>query len=123
MQVKQGDLLSAFASGEYFEKIDLIICNPPYILSSNVAKMHPEIASNEPALAFDGGMLGIKIIQKLMHEAPRYLTTNGWLIFEVGAGQGDFIAKLCEKSGLFQNIEKVPDTSGTTRVIMVQTAR
>jgi len=76
------------------KKTDLIICNPPYILSSNVQKMDSEIASNEPALAFDGGMLGIKIIQKLISDAPKFLTNEGWLIFEVGRTRQFYSATL-----------------------------
>jgi release factor glutamine methyltransferase len=123
VQVKQGDLLSVFETDEYYEKTDLIICNPPYIQSSKVQKMDSEIASNEPALAFDGGMLGIKIIQKLISEAPKFLTSEGWLIFEVGAGQGNFITQLCERSQLYQLIESVSDDTGTTRVILAQKQR
>ena len=120
MHVKQGDLLSVFESDEFYEKIDLIVCNPPYILSSNVQKMDIEIASNEPLLAFDGGMLGIKIIQKLIREAPKFLNQGGWLVFEVGAGQGNLIAQLCERTELYQQIESVSDSAGIVRVILAQ---
>lgn len=123
VHVKQGDLLSVFETNEFYEKIDLIICNPPYILSSKVQKMDIEIASNEPVLAFDGGMLGIKIIQKLITEAPKFLTQEGWLIFEVGVGQGNFIAQLCERSQLYQLIESVSDDSGISRVILTQKSK
>lgn len=117
---KQGDLLSVFETDEFYGKTDLIICNPPYITSSKVQKMDSEIASNEPVLAFDGGMLGIKIIQKLIADAPRFLTKDGWLIFEVGAGQGNFIAQLCERSQSYQFIKTVSDDFGTVRVIIAQ---
>ncbi|MGZ5007771.1 MAG: peptide chain release factor N(5)-glutamine methyltransferase [Methylobacter sp.] len=120
VNAKQGDLLSAFESKEYEEKIDLIVCNPPYISSSNVPKMDKEISEHEPALAFDGGAMGINLIQKLIREAPKFLTKSGWLIFEVGAGQGAFISRSCERSGLYQHIEAVPDELGTVRVILAQ---
>ena len=116
--VRQGDLLAAFETDDFYEKIDLIICNPPYILSSKVQKMDTEISSNEPVLAFDGGMLGIRIIQKLIAEAPKFLTSEGWLVFEVGAGQGDFIIKLCEKSRSYKDIHSVSDHAGNIRVIV-----
>jgi release factor glutamine methyltransferase len=118
--VKQGDLLSAFESDDYYNKIDLIVCNPPYILSSKVEKMDAEISSNEPVLAFDGGMLGIKIIQKLISEAPKYLTPDGWMVFEVGLGQGEFVIKLCERSKTYRNIYSVADNAGNIRVIVAQ---
>jgi release factor glutamine methyltransferase len=123
VQVKQGDLLSVFETNEFYEKIDLIICNPPYILSSKVQKMDSEIASNEPILAFDGGMLGIKIIQKIIAEAPKFLSPDGWLIFEVGVGQGDFIVQLCERTQLYLQIESVSDNSGNIRVIFTQKSK
>ncbi len=118
--VRQGDLLSAYESDEFIGKTDLIMCNPPYILSSKVGKMDSEIASYEPALAFDGGMLGIKVIQKLIAEAPRFLTKKGWLIFEVGAGQGDFIAKMAERAAQYKQITLISDRSGVARVIKLR---
>jgi release factor glutamine methyltransferase len=120
VHVKQSDLLSAFETDDFYKKTDLIVCNPPYISSSKVQKMDPEISSNEPVLAFDGGMLGIKIIQKLISEAPKFLTDSGWLIFEVGAGQGDFLAQVCERTNLYQKIDLIRDNSGTIRVISLQ---
>jgi release factor glutamine methyltransferase len=120
IRVKQGDLMAAYDTDEYYGKIDLIICNPPYITSSKVQKMEAEISSNEPVLAFDGGMLGINIIQNLISEAPKFLTEEGYLIFEVGAGQGDFIAKLCARTGSYKAIETVTDKAGTIRVILTQ---
>lgn len=120
VNVKQGDLLSAFQTQEYFEKIDLIVCNPPYIPSSKVPKMDTEISAHEPVLAFDGGAMGINLINRLIREAPKFLTTAGWLIFEVGVGQGPFISRLCERSQLYQRIEPIFDDLGNIRAISAQ---
>jgi release factor glutamine methyltransferase len=120
VQVKQGDMISAYDTEENYGKFDLIICNPPYIFSSNVPKMNEEISRNEPTAAFDGGMLGIKIIQSLVKEAPKYLKSKAWLTFEVGAGQGQFIIQLCERTGVFSSIDTVLDASGRIRAIVAQ---
>jgi release factor glutamine methyltransferase len=120
VQVKQGDLFSAFESEEYYENTDLIICNPPYISSAKVSKMSKEISTHEPVLAFDGGMFGFKIIQKLIEEATKYLTKGGWLIFEVGIGQGEFIMRLCGSTDKYCQIESVSDELGNIRVILVR---
>jgi release factor glutamine methyltransferase len=114
------DLFSGFESEEFYQKIDLIVCNPPYISTAKVLKMNSEIASNEPTLAFDGGMLGLKIIQQLINESPRFLTPGGWLIFEVGVGQGDFIIKLIKKTMVYCHIESLRDHSGNIRVLKAQ---
>ena len=114
---KQGDMMSAFEEDVYNEKFDLIVCNPPYISSAKVAKMDQEISMNEPTVAFDGGMLGIKIIQKLIHDAPRFQKKGGWVAFEVGLGQGQLIYQLCERILLFSQIDTVLDNSNNIRVI------
>jgi release factor glutamine methyltransferase len=120
VKVKTSDLFSGFESDEFYENINLIVCNPPYISTAKVSKMNAEISLNEPVLAFDGGMLGLKIIQKLVNEAPRFLTPEGWLVFEVGAGQGDFIMKLIEKTMKYQQSDSVIDEDGNIRVVLTQ---
>ena len=121
VSARQRDLLSAFETEEYLGKVDLIVCNPPYISSANVPKMNVEIAAHEPVLAFDGGAMGINLILRLIREAPKFLTNPGWLIFEVGVGQGPFISRLCEKSELYSQVESVSDDSGNIRVILART--
>ncbi len=116
----QGDFLSAFDNDEFYEKVDLLICNPPYITSTKVGKMPSEISLHEPSLAFDGGMMGIKILQRLKNESPKFLKSSGWVVFEVGAGQGPFIKQLFEKTGSFTSIGSVNDDSGTIRSIFAQ---
>ena len=117
---EQGDLFSSLENKDYSEKADLIICNPPYISGGKVKNMNPEISENEPVLAFDGGMLGTKIIQKLIVEAPKYLKKNGWLTFEVGVGQGEFVMQLCQRSGRYDTVDSISDISGNIRVISVR---
>jgi release factor glutamine methyltransferase len=118
VQVKQGDLLKPFDSEDFYEKVDILLCNPPYISSTKVLKMDQEIAENEPSLAFDGGMLGTKIVQQLIREAPKFLTKEGWVIFEIGLGQGEWIMDLCKRTQLYAQIEPVYDNAGNVRVIM-----
>lgn len=120
VNVVQGDLFSGFETAEYVGKTDLIVCNPPYISSAKVPKMISEISNNEPVLAFDGGMLGTKIIMRLISEAPKFLKKHGWVIFEIGLGQGPFIMQLCERSEFYQKVESVTDDSGNIRVLLAQ---
>jgi release factor glutamine methyltransferase len=118
--VSKGDLFSEFESDEFYKNINLIVCNPPYISTAKVLKMNAEISLNEPVLAFDGGMLGLRIIQKLINEAPKFLVPDGWLIFEVGVGQGDFVLKLIEKTRMYQQSDSVTDEAGNIRVVIAQ---
>jgi release factor glutamine methyltransferase len=113
----QGDLFSAIECDEYYGKVDLIVCNPPYISKGKVKNLKPEISENEPVLAFDGGIFGLSIIQRLIIEAPKFLAKTGWLLFEVGVGQGEFLLHLCKKSGRFDLVEPLADHMGNIRVI------
>ena len=80
--------------------------------------MPEEISEHEPRLAFDGGPFGIKILNSLMKEAPRFLKPDGWLAFEVGAGQGESIAKRMRKN--YTRVKTVADDSDVVRVVMAQ---
>jgi len=115
-----GDLFEAFEKEEHYRNTDIIICNPPYISSAKVLKMNTEISNYEPALAFDGGMFGTKVIQKLITEAPKFLTDGGWLLFEVGLGQGEFMMELCKRADHYNTVLPVSDAQGNIRVIVAQ---
>jgi len=115
--VIQGNLFEAFESDKFLGKVDVIVCNPPYISSAKVTKMDSEISNNEPSMAFDGGMIGTKIIQQLIRDAPKFLVKGGHLIFEVGLGQGTFISQLIEKSNKYARVITINDDMDNVRVI------
>ena len=118
VEVRQGDLLAPFEGPEFLSTIDVLVCNPPYISSGKVASMPPEISEHEPALAFDGGPFGIRIIQRLMQDAPRFLRVGGWLAFEVGLGQGPSVMRRMASSNRFDDIRAVNDENGDIRTII-----
>ncbi len=115
-----GDLFTPFANEQFFGQIDMVVCNPPYISSQKVSEMPCEVSEYEPRLAFDGGPLGLSILLRLIAEAPNYLKKGGWLGFEVGLGQGNFIQKRLESNDLYSNIEIFPDMNGNLRAILAQ---
>ncbi len=118
VEVRAGDLLAPYDNSNFHHKVDVLICNPPYISSSKVTDMASEIADHEPRLAFDGGPFGIKILNSLMKQAPLFLKPGGWLAFEVGLGQGASIVKRMEK--IFVNVQTSCDDNGDVRVVMGQ---
>jgi release factor glutamine methyltransferase len=82
--------------------------------------MDPEIRGHEPELAFDGGPLGVRILNRLVKETPRWLRDGGWLALEVGAGQGPAVMHRLSAGGQFPLIEQWPDASGELRVLLAQ---
>ena len=117
---RSGDLLAPFDAPEYIGSVDLIVCNPPYISSGKVAAMAPEISAHEPRLAFDGGALGVSILTRLMHEAPRFLRGGGWLAFEVGAGQGAAMARRLRNDGNWDEVREHRDAGGLVRAVLAR---
>jgi release factor glutamine methyltransferase len=115
-----GDLLSPFENLGLHNNIDVVTCNPPYISSKKVTAMANEIARHEPSMAFDGGPFGVSILQRTINESVDYIKPNGWLIFEVGSGQGQPIVKMLERKKEFINIEAKLDELNQIRVIAVQ---
>ncbi len=112
-----GDLFEPFAAAEHHQRYDLITCNPPYVSSTNVPQMAAEISGHEPPAAFDGGFGGMAILRRLVAEAPQYLVPGGWLVFEVGAGQGEAVIKRLRARSPFREIDGVCDAAGTVRVV------
>ena len=118
LQVREGDLLLPFDEAAFHGQIDLVICNPPYISTKKLETMPSEIVAFEPAMAFDGGPLGVRIVQRLLREAPQYLRPGGRIAFEVGSGQGPAVIKRMQQAGTYENIKGLSDASGEIRAVV-----
>jgi release factor glutamine methyltransferase len=77
------------------EKFDVIVSNPPYIPSGELASLPPDVR-REPSLALDGGKDGLRAYRVLASEGAARLRSGGWMLVEVGAGQADAVAALME---------------------------
>lgn len=118
VDLRAGDLLEPFDQPPFHGTVDVLICNPPYISSGKVDTMQHEISAFEPRLAFDGGPLGVRILQRLIREAPRFLAPQGWLAFEVGEGQGPAVLRRLEIGGVFKQLRPLRDAAGEIRAIV-----
>jgi len=120
---RTGDLFAPFDEPEFHGRVDLLVCNPPYISSGKVDGMPRGIIGYEPRLAFDGGPFGIRILQRLINDAPRFLRAGGWLAFEVGLGQGPGIRRRLEQHGGYPDLGEVLDRNDQVRALLARTAR
>jgi len=120
IEFRAGDLLTPVL--DLAGQVDLITCNPPYISTANVSAMTDEIAEHEPQMAFDGGPFGIRILNRLVKEAPSVLRPHGLVAFEVGLGQGEPMLARLHKLGFYASIEPFHDASGAVRAIVAKLA-
>ena len=91
-----GDLLAPLAAGTRFRAI---LSNPPYIASSDIATLQPEVRDHEPRLALDGGVDGLDVIRRLVPRAATHLLPGGGLFIEVGAEQSSSVEALMLAAG------------------------
>lgn len=78
---------------------DLVLSNPPYIASDELAGLAPEV-QREPRLALDGGPDGLSAYRVIIADLPRLLAPGGGFAVEVGAGQAAAVAALARAAGL-----------------------
>jgi release factor glutamine methyltransferase len=78
----------------------LVVSNPPYVPSADIATLPPEVRDWEPRAALDGGADGLDIVRALLDDAPRVLAPHGWLIMEFGYGQEDGVREAVARSAL-----------------------
>jgi len=77
-------------------EFDLIISNPPYIPSAEIATLQPEVRDFDPRAALDGGADGLDFYRKLAMEAKPFLKPGGKIMLEFGDGQADAIRNIFE---------------------------
>ena len=113
--VLTGDLFQPLAGRGLEGKVTGIVCNPPYISSARLEKEAHGILAHEPREAFDAGPYGLAIHQRVCRESTTWLTRNGWLAFEFGAGQGRQVQMVFDRTRRFGPVELIeigPDTPG-----------
>jgi release factor glutamine methyltransferase len=95
---------------------DLIVANPPYIPSGELAALMPEVRDFEPHLALDGGRDGLDAYRALTRQVDGALAPEGWLLVEVGIGQAAAVQELFVAAGLTE-IFTARDLAGIERVV------
>jgi release factor glutamine methyltransferase len=114
----EGDALSS-VTGSF----DLLISNPPYIRSADIAALDVEVRGHDPALALDGGTDGLKIYRRIATESER-VVPDGWMLFEVGAGRAEAVCleidRICQDSHP-RTWKMWQDLNGHTRCVAAKT--
>jgi release factor glutamine methyltransferase len=96
---------------------DLIVSNPPYIRSSDIAELATEVRDHDPWLALDGGMDGLDAYRALIPQAEQLLTRGGALVVEAGQGQRGEIEALMTAAGLRVESPAKTDLAGISRAV------
>lgn len=98
---------------------DLIVSNPPYIASADIAALAREVRDFDPPRALDGGPDGLDFYRAIAAAAPALLAPGGVLIVELGCGQAPSVAALFAAAGLAPTPPR-PDLNGVPRALLVR---
>lgn len=109
---------------DMFEKIEgkfnVIISNPPYIEKEVLEKLPKEV-QNEPHIALDGGIDGLRFYKIIAKKGYQFLKEKGLILLEIGYQQKESVTRLFEEMEQYGNAYCIKDLTGNNRVIKIQT--
>jgi release factor glutamine methyltransferase len=112
---------AAFVACDYAAALsgtfDLIVSNPPYIRSLDIAGLATEVRDHDPLRALDGGADGLDAYRTLIPQAARLLAPGGILAVEVGEGQSADVEPLMASVGLILEGPPKADLAGIRRAV------
>jgi release factor glutamine methyltransferase len=116
-----------FLAGDLFEplkpqgpdrRIDLLVSNPPYVPTNEMAGLQPEVRLYEPRLALDGGPEGLDYYRRILPRAIHFVCPGGRLFLEVGDRQAESVCGTARQTGW--TVDRVKkDLAGIDRVVML----
>ena len=101
---------------------DLIVSNPPYVASGDLATLPPDVRLFDPRLALDGGTDGLGFYRTIAATARTSLAPGGIVVVEFGAGQAEPVAALFVAAGLAPAPAE-PDLNGVPRALVASNCR
>ena len=112
-----------FVQGNLFENInekyDILVSNPPYIETSVIESLEPEVKYYIPRLALDGDEDGLRFYKNISRMAPNYLNKNARIFYEIGYNQSKAVSDILLEYG-FTDIRVVKDYAGLDRIVMAK---
>ncbi len=111
-----GDMLGAI---DPEAEVALIVSNPPYVSTAEMADLPAEIREHEPHEALHGGRDGLAAICTLLDQARPFLARGTPLVFEIGGFQGAAVKALLAARGLLDHAAITADLAGRDRIVTI----
>lgn len=115
VSIVNGDVLKPDSFDETFDKVDVIVSNPPYIRSNEINSLQKEVQL-EPKMALDGGEDGFDFYRVICKGWDRYLKNGGIMAFECGENQAEYICSLFDNEVFTTEIKY--DFNGIDRFVI-----
>jgi release factor glutamine methyltransferase len=118
IEFRHGSLLAPLAG----EKLDAIVCNPPYISFAEIAELPADVRDWEPSLALLCPEDGLSVTRELIRMAPSVLEHGGFLALEVDTRRAGTVAEMIAVDGRYSGIEALLDLTGRERFVLATRA-
>ena len=112
-----GDLFDPILPQLDKSPFDLIVCNPPYVTTSEYEALEPNVRDYEPRIALHAGLDGLDIYRRIAEKADAFLKPDAALMLEIGHAQGPAVRTLLESPALFTNIRIEKDFHNNDRIV------
>lgn len=116
----------ALAASDCFSALDphralfsMIVSNPPYVAEDAYRSLQREVREHEPRMALTPGGDGLRLIRRLIKDAPRFLDTGGHLLIEIGFDQHEAVAELIDRQ-VWELLDIHKDLQGIPRTVALR---
>ena len=99
--------------------VDLIVSNPPYVSSGEMASLDLVVRDWEPASALEAGTTGLEAVEVILADAPRWLAPEGAAVIEIAPHQSDVASCVASRYG-FSDVDIAQDLAGRDRVLIAR---
>jgi release factor glutamine methyltransferase len=102
------------------EKLDAIVCNPPYISFAEIGELPADVRDWEPSVALLCAQDGLSVTRELIHQAPEAIGSGGFLALEVDTVRAGTVAEMIAVDGRYAEIEVLLDLTGRERFVFAR---
>jgi release factor glutamine methyltransferase len=118
--VEEGDLFSPLQHMVDVQPFHLIVANPPYIRTGDVASLDRSVREYEPLQALDGGQDGLTLHRRILDAAADRLVSGGRVYIEIAFDQGELARLVGESYSDFEEVRILKDFGGRDRVLTLR---
>jgi release factor glutamine methyltransferase len=117
ISLSEGDLFDPLTRMVDLLPFDVIVSNPPYIPTAQIATLDKSVKDFEPMQALDGGPDGLDFHRRILKESPGRLVAGGRIFLEIAFDQGSAAQELASSSEYFDEARILKDAGGRERVL------
>jgi release factor glutamine methyltransferase len=123
VELLQGDLFDPIVPQLDANKLDLIVCNPPYISATEYPTLDKNVQDYEPKSALLAGVDGLDVYRRIVEKADEFLKDDAALILEIGYAQGGAVKELLDQADIFAEVKIEKDFHNNDRVAIAKKER